>query len=589
MSISKLTVLDQSVLISREIQQAPIKTVIRELVQNAIEAQPQYEGQKREIEFYINKFELNDGSEVEKISIKNNGIGMSADELRTVTNLSATSHKTLGKGFNYGIGAKVSGLRSNPAGLRYRSCKNGIVSEVTLIEEDGVYGRLKDEETNADVFDVSSEYNDLLDLIEDWTEVTLFGTDISHNTMQKPFGDELQVDQNWLNVLVHYRYYKLPQNIGITYHEGVLSQTQSKRTLKTWHQIISSKDQIKYETVDSDEGIKITYALNAAKGWNVHQIGLQSCGAIVYKNEMFDVASSNKILNKRWGTTAPKLGIPFGSDAISIFIELEDDFPVDMNMYRDQLINNVGEIIHIEDFAYYVVDLMPDWIKSHIDAERNKHNGSNDNVRKRIAEIIRSLNIQKEQLRPEITGKEFVDIDHGVNSLDGGINSKNSGNKRLTLAKSGMAKPAKLMNGYENIPDWSYITESSEIKEHGLTGYAASYVGGVGNQIYINSTHHNFLDKLKELNDNYPLEMNDETCQEVIYRVFEEEYAINLVLCVIHAKYEWKRNKWDDEELESATSKAALTISVSKDYDIMTRTKVRLGSNKDLKAIRAAS
>jgi hypothetical protein len=586
MSINKLSVGDQSVLISREIQQAPIKTVIRELVQNAIEAREEFEGQERKIEFYLNHLALSDGTFVDKVAIKNNGLGMSANELRIITNLSATAHKTLGKGFNYGIGAKVSGLRSNPAGLRYRSCSKGVVSQVMLIEEDGIYGREKNEDSNEDVFDVSHEY-DPNDLKEDWTEVTMFGDKIDDNTMIRPFGDELDVDHNWLNALVHYRYYRLPNNIGISYDSGVLSQTQTKRVLKTWEHIIESKNQIRHEVVDSGDGIKIIYALNSAKGWNVHQIALQSCGAIVYKNEMFDVASSNKILNKRWGITAPKLGIPFGSEAISVFVELDDGFPIDMNMYRDQLTNSVGEVIHIEDFAGYVATFMPDWIKAHIDAERNKHNGSNENVRKRIAEMIRSLGIKREQLRPDLLGSKFSDIQDGTNPFNGTNESKGTDKKRLTLSNNGMSKPASTMNGYDNIPEWNFITDSSELRDHGLIGYAASYVGGVGNQLYINTEHHAFTDKLKDLKDNFSLEMNDEVGHKVVYEAFQEEYAVNLVFYVIHAKYEWKHNKWDTEELESSTSKSALTISVSKDYDIVTRVKVKLGSNKDLKALRA--
>ena len=588
LSINKLRVGDQSVLISREIQQAPIKTVIRELVQNAIEAREEFDGQEREIEFYINNLDLSDGSTVEKVAIKNNGIGMSGDELRSVTDLSATAHKTLGKGLNYGIGAKVSGLRSNPAGLRYRSCHNGIVSQVTLVEEGGIYGRQKDEVSNEDVFDVSSEYLDV-DLASDWTEVTLFGEKLTDNTMAKPFGEELSVDHNWLNALVHYRYFRLPNNIGISYDQGVLSREQTRRKLRTWEHIIQNKEQIRHETVDSGDGIKVTYALNSAQTWNVHQIALQSCGAIVYKNEMFDVASSNKILRKKWGVTAPLLGIPFGSDAISVFVELDENLPIDMNMYRDQLTGSDGEVIRIDDYRAYVALLKPDWVEAYIDAERNKHNGSNENVRKRIAEMIRSLGIKREQLRPDIHGQKLSDIEDGTNSLIGENESKNSGKKRLTLSNSGMLKPASTMTGYDKIPNWSFITEPSAIKEHGLGGYAASYIGGMGDQLYINTEHHIFTDKLQSLRDNFSVEMNDRVGHDIVYRAFQDEYAVNLVFSVIHAKYECKHNKWDTQELESATSKSALTISVSKDYEIVTRVKRRLGSNKDLKALKALS
>jgi hypothetical protein len=591
MAISELRVSEQAVLISREIAQAPIKTVIRELVQNAIEAEYEYPTQNRKIDFYITPIHLNDGSVVDKLSIRNNGKGMTGQELKEITNLSASSHKRLGVGRNYGIGAKVSGLRSNPAGMRYRSCHNNIVSEVTLVEEDGVYGRVKDEDTNEDVFDATGEYqSDFLALNEDWTEVTLYGSNLTDNTLEKPFGDELEVTQNWLNVLVHFRYFRLPTSVSLNYAEGVLSKKQTRRTLKTWEQILQEKNQIKYETVDAGDGINITYALNTAKGWNVHQMALSACGALVYKGEMFDVASSKeKLITKKWGITAPKLGIPFGSESLCVFIELDEKLDIQMNMYRDKLIDRLGEEINLEHFSNHVYEFMPDWVKEFIDQERHKHRGSNSKFRDRVAEIIRQLNIQREQLRPNSDGIDLTDLNEGTNNqLTEQAEVSKSKNKKLTVANLGTSVKAKKMNGFENIPDWSIISEQSKLSEYELVSYAASYISGVTNQVYINGTHRNYTEKLTELEEEFPFEMKHEDGRELMIRLFNEEYAFNLVLTIIHAKYEWKKNKWDDEQLEEATSKSSLTTSISKDYGLIGAIKQRVKNNKEIKAIRAS-
>ena len=57
---------------------------------------------------------------------------MSDIELKRATNLSSSINKEMSLNGNFGIGAKVSGLTMSRAGIRYRSCREGIVSEVII-------------------------------------------------------------------------------------------------------------------------------------------------------------------------------------------------------------------------------------------------------------------------------------------------------------------------------------------------------------------------------------------------------------------------------------------------------------------------
>lgn len=127
--------------------------MIRELFKNAIEAAEQASvGGK--VEFYRTP-----GFAAPKLGIRNNGPGMNEEELRIMTNLASSIGKEKGLDKNFGMGAKVASLPSNRLGIRYRSCKNGMVHETLLCQRGGVYGRLRrfdgDGNELGDVIDIT--------------------------------------------------------------------------------------------------------------------------------------------------------------------------------------------------------------------------------------------------------------------------------------------------------------------------------------------------------------------------------------------------------------------------------------------------
>ena len=122
-----LKINDITFTINRLIAQAPRETMIREFIKNAEEnAALLPEGQGK---VWVYPTMING---VRKISFKNNGIGMDDNELKTMSDFSSSINKTLSLDENFGIGAKVSGLAVSPLGLRYRSCKNGIINQMQI-------------------------------------------------------------------------------------------------------------------------------------------------------------------------------------------------------------------------------------------------------------------------------------------------------------------------------------------------------------------------------------------------------------------------------------------------------------------------
>jgi len=159
MSISKqeavtpIEINDKAFLIASTIERCPKVMMLRELMMNAFEAAAAAPAGQRKVEVSAKPLQG-----APKLTIWNTGPGMDSRELHEMCDLASSIGKRKSLDENFGMGAKVASLPSNRFGMRYRSCKAGIVSEVILCERDGVYGRLRRrcaDGTYAEVIDVT--------------------------------------------------------------------------------------------------------------------------------------------------------------------------------------------------------------------------------------------------------------------------------------------------------------------------------------------------------------------------------------------------------------------------------------------------
>lgn len=67
-----------------------------------------------------------------KLAIWNTGAGLSSAQLDHICDLAASLGKDMALEGNFGMGAKVASHPSNTLGVRYRSCREGVVSQVIL-------------------------------------------------------------------------------------------------------------------------------------------------------------------------------------------------------------------------------------------------------------------------------------------------------------------------------------------------------------------------------------------------------------------------------------------------------------------------
>jgi hypothetical protein len=230
--VSALRVADEEFLVASTIERCPKTMMIRELFMNAIEAAVNNPKEERLIEL---RAKSTNG--IEKLSIINSGPGMSSVELHEMCDIAASIGKEKGLDENFGMGAKVASLPSNRVGLRYRSSKDGVVSEVVLCQRDGIYGRLRrtnsfgDVDEVIDVTEVCAEESDYPS--GDWTEVLLYGNAVEQDTVRDPYNGDPKVPGQWLSDYLYHRFYRLPEGIVVRFYSRTHKLGDGTRIFKT--------------------------------------------------------------------------------------------------------------------------------------------------------------------------------------------------------------------------------------------------------------------------------------------------------------------------------------------------------------------
>ncbi len=213
-SLSELRVADEGFLVASMIERCPKTMMVRELVRNAIEAAGSAAPGGRRVEIGT---ALIDG--IAKLRIWNTGTGLTAAELHRMCDIASSIGKPHGLDGNFGMGAKVASLPSNQRGMHYRSCRQGVVHEVVLAKQGGVYGRLI--RNGRDVADVTAlALREGRDLRCDWTEVVLMGNHEIQDTAADPYCGDPHSPADWLQRALSARFFRLPEGIELILLDG---------------------------------------------------------------------------------------------------------------------------------------------------------------------------------------------------------------------------------------------------------------------------------------------------------------------------------------------------------------------------------
>ena len=595
MKAEPLNIRDKRFLINRLIEQAPVSTLVREFFKNADESAVLAETGNRRIEIYPTTI---DG--VRKLTFWNTGVGMDDRELKQATDLSSSINKEMALDGNFGIGAKVSGLTMSREGIRYRSCKSGIVNEVTIgfDADEGTYVRFPVElpdgssDTVYDVTDVAREAGQ--DTAFDWTEVVLLGQSEDHDTVAEPLGKGKSLDRSFIPSAIFRRFARFGEGVEVRVDVamtkgGGKGETGRTRRLKTLEDVVDELPN--HERVEAPGGEVIVHYIHDPKHER-HSHSLSALAnpatssttfcALVHKGERYDIKSK-----KAWSAAAPNFGIPFGSKVLTIEIELTDNVAMP-NQYRDGLTwpDDRSPMI-AEDFDAYVRELMPEWVREVIRSESPSSDDNLDDLQTDLQKLLDEFRVPTATLSPSrrpmasptedtAEGTDTSDpVDLDTDFPETGDELDENGDKR-DPSKSQRAKHKKVRKApegsklsrsaqsLERVPEIKILTDPEEIAEKNLKGRAGRFYKDA-QTLFVNGLYSVVERMAVELDAELRTSGEPEVVRTAILRASRKFMAFRVGKATCYAISKRLSDDWSSDDLDRATSPESLSLAAD-DY-----------------------
>ncbi len=482
--------------------------MLRELVRNAIEAA----GTAPDPRVVIDAA-LVEG--VSKLRIWNTGRGLTAEELHRMCDIASSIGKPHGLDGNFGMGAKVAALPSNQRGLRYRSCRDGVVNEVILAKVAGLYGRVL--RAGRDIVEVSAAaQRDGRDLARDWTEVVLLGNHADQDTLADPYGGDPHSPSDWLARGLTERFFRLPAETALLLPDG----SAFTPLAPAWQGFA------RHSAVAAPEGITLHFLHDPS--------GLRNGAGVVHRNEIYDVRRDGA-----WVFHAPQFGVPFGARQISVFIELPDAHKVRADGYRQFLRWRDSHQHHVETphFARLVVAHRPDWLLALI-AALSPDARHTDAVRSELGALARHLRIRR--TRPHAP--------------------------REIVADTVVITPGPQRDDdfdAEPPPEIVPLQDETAIAEHGLAGRGGRYIAET-HQLFVNLRHPAVVAMRATLEQRFAFHPDQDRVRRLAAQEAEAALVRRVGRALLHAMA-WRGAKagpgFADWEIDQAMAEPSLSLA----------------------------
>ena len=548
--LTRLKVGDEGFLVASLIERCPKVMMLRELVRNAIEAAATApEGARRVI---IGAVPIGG---VPKLSIRNSGRGMDADELFRMADLAASIRKDHALDRNFGMGAKVASLPSNRLGLRYRSCHAGVVHEALLGWRDGLYGRVRQQLPDgswAEVVDVTARaIADGKSVSRDWTEVVLFGNEPDQDTTLDPYAGEPAMPPYWLAEELATRFFRIGDGVTLR----CLPQEAPFEPIE--HRL--SRLATRTEIVVLPDGLRLHYAYDAPlpddpqtslaareSAYPVHgMVGL------VHRDELYDVKRHHEWLN-----LAPVFGIPFGARWISVFIELPEGFPAVPDGYRQFLRFAVGrqDEIWTRHFAGLVHAHRPAWLIALIEAQSPSAR-VDSGVIDSLDRLLRALRVPRR--RREIPNDAAQRTRRHAEASDRSGSEPAVPGEQAPEAPEGPDSPEAGFE-YEPAPEILLLRDPDEIAARAVVGRAGRYYPET-HQLFLNAPYKAVGAMREALETEFAWVQDRAQVAERSLLLSEQAMAARVGRMLVFALS--KQGDWPDHEIGQAFSPHALSLA----------------------------
>ena len=550
---------------------------LREFTKNALEAVQRAGGGRIEVDYNNVLYEKHGQY---KIAFVDNGDGMTAEQMvNLLNNLSATGGTNQHQ--NYGVGAKISALTRNHAGILYESWRDGVGHMMILYynEDEGAYG-IQGHSDNNGITQYAPKATDVITpkvIGQHGTRVTLLGMAMDQDTMLPPEGVG-GIRESWIVLYLNSRFFRIADGVEVYARIGYYRDTADKKhnhLLK----VVGQK-----EVLDSRAEHKGEMSVTGAKVyWWIMPKGVDGHGrelvkghtALINQDEVFDIsdARSNRLAY---------FGVIFGRDRVVIYIEPEKAV---QNTARTGLVKPDGSPLSWDLWQDEFRANMPIVLRQFLDnlINENSKDSHSDTIRERLKglkELFRMSRYRRSQsgalyANPESmtsfgTGHE-ASTNHAITTSRSG-----GGSRAGSLATTLLTELADQGNGVQVevvSPDpfprleWSEETDSTRDR-------AAEYLPP-DNMIVANKDFQGLRDLINYFSKNH---QDTPELVKVIEDVVKEAFEQVLIECVAGALSLKNRQHWNLTDFDKAVSPEALTTVVMQRYWMVGSIKRNLGS-----------
>jgi hypothetical protein len=459
--------------------------------------------------------------------------------------------------------------------MRFRSCKNGRVSEVILDPEKKQYVRFErdlENGTSDTVIDVTAaavKEGRRVDF--EWTEVMLLGNSASQDTAAQPLGKA--TDKNFVATTLYRRFYRLPVGIRLRI-DPIYHRLDGIRQLVPIGQ--------RYEKFARTESIRVPelnitiHYLHDPAVADRSKLRMSSSSALaststtcclVHSNEMYSV-----ITGSEWSAVAPRFGIPFGSKELCVHIEIAD-MDARPSQYRERLISpdSAQDILPL-DFASFVRERMPEWVKEVIRNASPRQTEDYNDLQKELQDLLnkykvkvtgRKIDVQGETSTEE-KGQELAGAGNGGIGSGGTGRSARNTRRRFHETPEG-ATTTSLYEIYEKPPKITMLESLEEVIEKGLKGRAAEFIVETGD-LFVNGLYEAVERTLDDIEPEFVGQIEPEKLRALVISAARRALALRVGKATVFALAKRANEDWGEPDMMAALSKESLSIAAD-NYD----------------------
>ncbi len=571
-----LTVSNTGFLVDRLGQDCAPLQFVRELTQNSIDAIRRAGVADGRIVWDADGAYLQRG--IFKLSITDNGDGMTGDEMGTYINSLSSSGSTQSFAGNYGVGAKIAAATRNHHGLIYLSWKAGRGSMAHLWRdpESGQYGlrQLEHEGTFSHHIAVTDDVKP--DVIEaHGTRVVLLGNSENENTTIAPEGYTAR--DRWIVRYLNTRYFRLPPNVTITARDGM--ERASKGGSSGYLRRIRGQAWFLEASSVAHGSVPLTGA--RAHWWIVKEgeelvtegPSFETRGhvAALYQDELYEMSTA-----RSGRALLQQFGVIFGMNRVVIYVEPSSGSAITTNTARTRLILDSCDLPWAEWAAEFRQNL-PDEIRALIDEIGSK---TSDDHEKAIRERLKPLLDLYRVSRYRFQSSGRVRADERETCVGGTPNERG---KTLSGSSKRGARGGRAGGVYGNFvntegrpadpihPDafprvrWVSAQANPPTREPDDIEDRAARFLAEENVLMINGDFRIFHDMVERVLVDFQHQPSARVVCEAAMRTWFEQTLVEAVIGVQALK---GSKEWNSDDVKKALSEEALTTAVVPRYHV---------------------